>query len=454
MAYPISSNEAAERFSFYGMKGILIIFMTKFMMDASGNPDYMTETEAKAWYHSFGTAVYAFPILGAIISDWVLGKYRTILWLSIVYCFGHFALAIDETRNGLMLGLILIAVGSGGIKPCVSAHVGDQFGKSNHHLLEKVFGWFYFAINLGAAASTVLTPWLLRTYGPAYAFGIPGVLMVIATILFWMGRNKFIHIPAAGGAFIKEVFSKEGLGSLAKLFVIYVFVAMFWALFDQTGSAWVLQADKMDRYFLGIEWLPSQIHFVNPVMIMIFIPLFGFVIYPAINRVFPLTPIRKIAIGFFVTVPAFAVPAWIEAQIAAGEVVNIGWQLVAYAIITAAEVFISITCLEFSYTQAPKKMKSFVMACFLLSVSLGNIFVAGVNFFIQNPAPSFEADKAGTDKVELTVSDGTHTVKTVEDIEVVTQVQLEALEASDVETRKAKGKVTNPAVVDAGRDAR
>ena len=69
----------------------------------------------------------------------------------------------------------------------------------------------------------------------------------------------------------------------------------------------------MDRYFLGIEWLPSQIHFVNPVMIMIFIPLFGFVIYPAINRVFPLTPIRKIAIGFFVTVLAFAVPAWIEA---------------------------------------------------------------------------------------------------------------------------------------------
>ena len=93
------------------------------------------------------------------------------------------------------------------------------------------------------------------------------------------------------------------------------------------------------------------------------------------------------------------------------------------------------------------------MACFLLSVSLGNIFVAGVNFFIQNPAPSFEADKAGTYKVELTVSDGTHTVKTVEDIEVVTQVQLEALEASDVEARKAKGKVTNPAVVDAGRDA-
>ena len=110
-----------------------------------------------------------------------------------------------------MLGLILIAVGSGGIKPCVSAHVG-----TNSVIQPSLAGksWLVLFCNQPrAAVSTVLTPWLLRTYGPAYAFGIPGVLMVIATILFWMGRNKFIHIPAAGGAFIKEVFSKEGLGS-------------------------------------------------------------------------------------------------------------------------------------------------------------------------------------------------------------------------------------------------
>lgn len=192
----IIGNEAAERFSFYGMKTILIVFMTKYMLDSSGGFDVMSEENAKAWYHSFSSAVYFFPILGAIISDAFLGKYKTILSLSIVYCLGHLALALDETRMGLGIGLTLIAIGSGGIKPCVSAHVGDQFGPKNAHLLEKVFEWFYFSINLGAFASTLATPWLLEHYGPSLAFGIPGALMLIATIVFWMGRNTLFTFPS------------------------------------------------------------------------------------------------------------------------------------------------------------------------------------------------------------------------------------------------------------------
>ena len=387
----IVTNEAAERFSFYGMKCILVIFMTKYLMDADGGMDLMGDAEAKGYYHLFTSAVYFTPLLGAIIADAFFGKYRTILALSMVYCAGHLTLAMDETRMGLAIGLGLIALGSGGIKPCVSAHVGDQFGKTNAHLLEKVFGWFYFAINLGAFISTMLTPWLLDAYGPHIAFGVPGVLMAAATFFFWMGRKVFIHIPAGGMGFIRETFSKEGLGSLTRLFVIYAFVAMFWALFDQTGSAWVLQAERMDRNFLGFEWLSSQIQAINPIMIMLFIPTFNGVkalnwpgLYPLMHNIWPLTPLRKIGIGFFLTVPAFLIPAWIETQLDAGVMVNISWQLFAYVVMTAAEVFVSITCLEFSYTQAPKKMKSLIMACFLMSVSLGNVFVAGVNFFIQN----------------------------------------------------------------------
>ena len=390
----IVTNEAAERFSFYGMKGILIIFMTKYMLDSNGNADFMSADEAKANYHLFTTAVYFTPILGALLADYFLGKYKTILGLSLVYCAGHLALAIDETRMGLAIGLGLIALGSGGIKPCVSAHVGDQFGKTNGHLLEKVFGWFYFSINLGAFVSTLLTPWLLANYGPHLAFGIPGALMGLATLFFWMGRKVFIHIPPGGKEFLKEALSKEGLSSIGRLSIIYAFVAMFWALFDQTGSAWVLQADHdlMDRNFLGIEWLPSQIQSINPIMIMVFIPIFNGVktigwpgLYPLVNRVWKLTPLRKISVGFFITVPAFLIPSWIETQLAAGVSVNIAWQLFAYLVLTAAEVLVSITCLEFSYTQAPKKMKSLILACFLMSVALGNLFVAFVNMFIQNP---------------------------------------------------------------------
>lgn len=387
----IVANEAAERYSYYGMRAILVIFMTKYLMSAHGELDLMTDEEAKTWFHVFVTAVYSFPIVGAILSDAFLGKYRTIMALSIVYCLGHLTLAIDDTRVGLGVGLGLIAIGSGGIKPCVSAHVGDQFGQTNAGLLPKVFGWFYFAINVGALASILFAEPLLHRFGPSVAFGIPGILMALATVVFWMGRNKFVHIPPGGMSFLREVFSPEGLKALAKLFVIYAFIAMFWALFDQQGSAWVLQAERMDRHF-GIDWDPSQAQWLNPALVLLFIPLFNRVVYPAFDRFWPLTPLRKISLGLLLTVPAFLLPAWLELRLDQGETVNIVWQLGGYIIMTAAEILVSITALEFSYTQAPKKMKSVVMGAFLMSVAIGNFFTAAVNYFIQNPDGTSKLD--------------------------------------------------------------
>lgn len=386
----IIGNEAAERFSFYGMKAILVVFMTSYlflMPGATGN-EPMSNTDAIANYHWFTSAVYFTPILGALISDILLGKYLTIMILSIVYCMGHGVLALMGLGGGidpgwmLFLGLGLISFGSGGIKPCVSAHVGDQFGKSNAHLLSKVFSAFYFSINVGAFISTLLTPWFLEWYGPHLAFGVPGVLMCIATFLFWCGRKKFVHVPAGGLKWFRETFSWKGVSAILKLGVIYIFVAVFWALFDQTGSSWVLQAENLDRNWLGVTWLSSQIQAVNPIMILVFIPLFAFVVYPLVNRIFTLTPIRKISIGLFIMVVGFAMVAWVQGQIDAGQRPSIGWQIAAYAILTASEVMVSITCLEFSYTQAPRTMKSVIMALFLMSVSLGSIFTAGVNSVI------------------------------------------------------------------------
>jgi len=384
----IIGNEAAERFSFYGMKGILTIFMTKYLFllgDTAGTP--IDPSEAISRYHEFTSLVYLTPVMGAFLADTILGKYRTILSLSIVYCLGHLTLALMGTtgmtpENWMLTGLYLIALGSGGIKPCVSAHVGDQFGKTNGHLLSKVFGWFYISINVGAAASTLATPLLLEWYGPHWAFGVPGVLMALATVLFWMGRKVFVHIPPRGKDFLKETFSVAGFLTIGKLFIIFAFVAVFWALFDQTGSSWVLQAEDLDRNWMGVEWLSSQIQAVNPVMIVTLVPLFTYVVYPAIDKVFPLTPLRKIAIGLFVMVPGFAIVAVLQTWIDSGQTPSIGWQLFAYAVLTASEVMVSITCLEFAYTQSPVSMKSVVMAVFLFSVSLGNYFTAGVNKFI------------------------------------------------------------------------
>ncbi|MFP6661862.1 MAG: POT family MFS transporter [Myxococcota bacterium] len=381
----IVGNEAAERFSFYGMKAILIVFMTQHMLDASGAKATLDETEATALYHLFTSAVYLTPILGALLADVVFGKFPTIIVLSLVYCAGHAALALDSSNTGLLLGLGLIALGAGGIKPCVSAHLGDQFAETNAGLLARAYGWFYFAINAGAFVSMLLTPWLLANVGPHVAFGVPGVLMFAATGIFWMGRHRFVHIPARGRLFLRELRGREGLRSLGRLALLYVFVAVFWALFDQTGSSWVLQARDLDRHFLGIEWLPSQIQAMNPLLIMLFIPLFTFVVYPAIDRIFSLTPLRKIGIGLFGTTLPFLILAGLEVALDAGQQPSIGWQLLAYVLLTAAEVMVSITCLEFSYTQAPRSLKSFVMALFLMSASIGNLFTSIVNAVIQRP---------------------------------------------------------------------
>ena len=379
----IIANEAAERFSFYGMRAILVVFMTQYLMDANGTTAVMGEDEAKGWYHLFVSAVYFTPLFGALISDGILGKYRTIILLSIIYCLGHLALAVDHTRTGLVIGLALIALGSGGIKPCVSAHLGDQFGSGNRHLLSRIFSWFYFSINLGAFVSMLATPWLMEHHGPAFAFGVPGLLMLVATLVFWSGRYRFIHVPAAGRSFVREVLSGEGLRALARLSLVYLFVAVFWALFDQTGSAWVLQAQEMDRMLFGVEILPAQIQAVNPLLVMLLIPLFSYLVYPWINRFWRLTELRKIGLGLFVTAIAFAIPTWVQARIDFGAEPSIIWQLLAYLVLTSAEVMVSITCLEFSYTQAPGKMKSFVMAFFMMSIAVGNLFTSAVNFFIQ-----------------------------------------------------------------------
>jgi POT family proton-dependent oligopeptide transporter len=117
---------------------------------------------------------------------------------------------------------------------------------------------------------------------------------------------------------------------------------------------------------------------------MLLIPVFSYAVYPAIDKVFPLTPLRKISIGLFVAAAAFAIPTLLQLSIDQGGTPSIGWQLLAYVVLTAAEVMVSITCLEFSYTQAPKTMKSFVMAFFMLSISLGNLFTSAVNFIIRD----------------------------------------------------------------------
>lgn len=380
----IVGNEAAERFSYYGMKGILAIFMTKYLVDHSGALDVMSDEDAKFWVHIFQFSLYILPIAGSFIADALIGKYKTIMWLSVVYCLGHLALALDETRLGLSIGLTLIAIGSGGIKPCVAAHVGDQFGESQKDLIPKVYSYFYWSINVGSILALYIIPDVLDSTGsPSIAFGIPGALMLLATFVFWLGRNKYIHIPPVGvEAYTKSLFGKEGLDVVKRLVPIYAFMIVFWSLLDQTGSSLVLQAAQMDRVFnvfgYSFEVLPSQVQSLNPFIIITLVPVLTFFVYPKLNW----SSMTKMRIGFFFCFFSFVLVSVAQGKIDEGLTPSISWQMWSYFVITLAEILVYLTALEFSYTQAPNELKSLVGSLNLSAIALGNLFTAIVNLFV------------------------------------------------------------------------
>jgi POT family proton-dependent oligopeptide transporter len=165
---------------------------------------------------------------------------------------------------------------------------------------------------------------------------------------------------------------------------VFSFIPLFWALYDQNGSEWVIQAGKMDLHFMGITWLQEQIQLVNDLLILILIPVFSFGVYPWLESMgVRITALRKFGWGLIMTVVTFALIAWIQLQIDRGIVLNIGWQLFAYLLLTIAEILVSITGLEYAFSQAPKNMKSTIMAIFFFTVFLGNILVTYINNNIQ-----------------------------------------------------------------------
>ena len=415
----IIGNEAAERFSFYGMRSILTLFLINQFFNPTHNPALNTVAEAKAneRNHYFVMLAYALPFVGGLVADWFTGKYKLILYISIVYCIGHLLLAIFDTNlDGFTLGIIVVAIGAGGIKSCVSANVGDQFDASNQDLLSKVYGWFYFAINSGSMFSTILIPWTYSVFGPKWAFGVPGILMSLATIIFFAGRKKYVRVPPAGvnkdnlvfitfyalthmgkkehGQSLLDVAKEnhdpekvEGVKAVYRVIAVFFFALAFWAVWDQCLSEWVVYADKMDRNinlgFTSFTILAGQVSTVNTIFLLLFIPIFNYLVYPWFDKIgLKTTPLRRLGVGLVLTALSFVVIAFIHTSIDAGASPSIWWQILAYMILSAAEVLVSITGLEYAYTHSPKSMKSTMNGIWFLVVSAGNLITAVVNGYI------------------------------------------------------------------------
>jgi POT family proton-dependent oligopeptide transporter len=268
----IIGNEGCERFSFYGMRNVLTTFLITFLL--LDVPEGQRALEAKDVMHTFIIGVYFFPLLGGWIADRFIGKYNTIFYLSLVYCAGHACLALfDGWKPGFYLGLGLIALGSGGIKPCVSSFVGDQFSQSNKHLAKFVFDAFYWIINFGSFFASLLIPFLLKSVGPSVAFGVPGVLMFVATAVLWLGRKQYVMVPAqpsnphAFSRIIRDALtstSTNGAGSAVPatgrpgLVIACVGVAIAVGLLVRKGGTMLASAVGVD----ASSWLTTSLDFV------------------------------------------------------------------------------------------------------------------------------------------------------------------------------------------------
>jgi proton-dependent oligopeptide transporter, POT family len=379
----IVSTEACERFSFYGMTSILTLYLQYQMgMGTDG---------AKERVHLFNAGVYYLPLLGGWLADKYFGRYKTILFLSLFYCLGHGALALYEGKLwGIYLGLALIAVGAGGIKPCVSAFVADQFESLDERGLSKVYGIFYWAVNLGAAFAFAIIPavapeWsegqkVSENWGYSWAFGIPGIFMAIAALVFWLGTPLYVKKPpqVETDTKVDPALRAEDRKTLVRIIAVLSPIVIFWALFYQLNTSWVQQGDMMQPFSLGSYKIDGQrMQAASGLLILILVPFMVLVGYPLMRRVgLPTTLTGKITIGMLVTALAFVISGLLQNALDQGNKLSVLWQLVPYLPLEIGEVMVSVTGLEFAYANAPPRMKSVVMGVWFGITGTGNLSVA------------------------------------------------------------------------------
>ncbi|XP_032123600.1 solute carrier family 15 member 2 isoform X2 [Sapajus apella] len=360
--YPLSIafivvNEFCERFSYYGMKAVLTLYFLYFL--------HWNEDTSTSIYHAFSSLCYFTPILGAAIADSWLGKFKV---LSLV-------------------GLSLIALGTGGIKPCVAAFGGDQFEEKHAEERSRYFSVFYLAINAGSLISTFITPMLrgdVQCFGEdcyALAFGVPGLLMVIALVVFAMGSKMYNKPPPEGNIVAQvlkciwfaisnrfknrsgdipkrqhwldwaaEKYPKQlimDVKALTRILFLYIPLPMFWALLDQQGSRWTLQATRMNRNLGFFVLQPDQMQVLNPLLVLIFIPLFDLVIYRLVSKCgINFSSLRKMAVGMILACLAFAIAAAVEIKINEMAPAQPGPQEVFLQVLNLADDEMKVTILE------------------------------------------------------------------------------------------------------------
>jgi len=314
-------GEFAERCSYYGMRAILALYMTKRLG--------VDEADAGTYMSLFIAACYFFPLIGGYVADNFFGKYWTIVLFSVPYVIAQFLVGI-ENPYVVFFALMLLAMGSGVIKPNISTLMGmtyDQQRPGQEQLRTSAFSWFYMSINIGAGISQLAMPWLRTNYGYQVAFLFPAGLMALALALFALGKRHYaretierkvvtdgppppdtvtatgipVHYKAVTAAEkAKDLVLK--IEVLAKIGALFLAVMFFWAIFDQSASTWIFFADTfMDTNLFGFTASADQIQAFNAWFIVALMPVSVWLFKTLDKAGYKVKATQKMTVGFLLT---------------------------------------------------------------------------------------------------------------------------------------------------------
>jgi POT family proton-dependent oligopeptide transporter len=377
-------GEFAERCSYYGMRAILPLYLTTRLN--------LPDAQASEWYFAFKMACYFLPLLGGWLADRYLGKYWTIVGFSVPYVIGQLLIGIENDWV-VMLALALCAMGSGVIKPNISALMGqtyDQLRPGQEGLRASAFLWFYFAVNVGALISLFALPIIRNNFGYQVAFLVPAGFMAAALLIFALGKPHYATETVGPAPPMTPAEQAEQRRVLVRLLGVFFLVIFFWVVYEHNDTQWTFFArDHIDLTMPGWApgWLeatdkdgkgtgqlaPDQFQFINALCVLLLVLFFQWFfakVDPTGKRV-PQT--TKVLLGFLFTGAGPAILALAAQGTAGGAKVSMLWIVGAYIVLTLGEVLLYGTMLDLSYAYAPARMKGFITACFLVTNALGNL---------------------------------------------------------------------------------
>jgi POT family proton-dependent oligopeptide transporter len=405
--YVLFTTEMWERFSYYGMRALLVMYMTNYLLvDPARAADVLGYKSLEAFlvgvfgpmniqqmssqiYGLYTGFVYFTPFFGGIIADKIIGQYKTVYLGGILMAIGHFLMASEKM---FLLALLFLILGNGCFKPNISTQVASLYPEGDPRR-DGAFTIFYMGINLGAFFSPLICGTLGQTVGWHYGFGAAGVGMLVGLVSYWLGSGLIPHdtLVEKKGAEESRKLTKEEWASVFVLIVLCVLNIMFWAIYEQQGNTLQLWADEKTNWrMLGWDIPSSWFQSFNPLMIFIFAPILNMFWAWQSKRGKEPSSVVKMGIGCLLCGGAYILMILAAKTVPGAEKGSVLWLVGTVLVFTMGELYLSPIGLSLVTKVSPKPIMSMMMGVWFLSSFIGNYMTGYIGtFYTKMPKETF-----------------------------------------------------------------